>query len=298
MANPQLDQITRSLMWMLLPLMVLAGIANALPKRRSRAGARRRNGAASLQKGGWADDLVLAPWWISFGLAGAALIFLPVLLPRPMQGLALIVVFFLLAISALSALRKWKTRRMLDEQTSLASITELSPKRFEDLLGEAYRRQGYKVEEMLGGGADGGVDLVLRRDGNVTLVQAKRWRDRPVPVQIVRELYGVMHDRAVSAGKLVTTSSFTSEAVVFAKGKPIELLGSAELLHLIASVQTAKKIAATPPSLPKQYAAVNPPCPKCGSTMVMRTAKRGSTPGLQFWGCLSFPKCRGTREIG
>ncbi|WP_043319504.1 nuclease-related domain-containing protein [Microbulbifer sp. HZ11] len=35
-------------------------------------------------------------------------------------------------------------------------------------------------------------------------------------------------------------------------------------------------------------------CPKCGSKMVKRTSKRGPNAGSQFWGCSSFPKCRGT----
>jgi len=33
-------------------------------------------------------------------------------------------------------------------------------------------------------------------------------------------------------------------------------------------------------------------CPKCGSRMVLRTAKRGANAGGKFWGCSSFPKCR------
>ncbi|EPC3541863.1 NERD domain-containing protein [Aeromonas hydrophila] len=39
----------------------------------------------------------------------------------------------------------------------------------------------------------------------------------------------------------------------------------------------------------------NPPptCPRCGSTMVLRTATRGENKGNQFWGCSGFPKCRG-----
>lgn len=39
-----------------------------------------------------------------------------------------------------------------------------------------------------------------------------------------------------------------------------------------------------------------PTCPKCGSPMVLRTAKRGSSPGSQFWGCPNYPRCRGIRQ--
>lgn len=33
-------------------------------------------------------------------------------------------------------------------------------------------------------------------------------------------------------------------------------------------------------------------CPKCGSNLVLRTAKRGNNIGEQFYGCLAYPKCR------
>lgn len=163
------------------------------------------------RKASWADELVLLPWWISFGLAALAWIFLPAMLPQPMRGLSLIATMFFVAMACISALRSWKTGRMLEQQTDLQSLRELPWKRFEDLLGEAYRRQGYDVKEMLGGGADGGVDLVLSRKGAVTIVQCKRWKGKPVPVQTVRELYGVLHDRRASAAKLVATTNFSSQ---------------------------------------------------------------------------------------
>lgn len=37
-------------------------------------------------------------------------------------------------------------------------------------------------------------------------------------------------------------------------------------------------------------------CPKCGAAMVLREVKKGENAGKQFWGCVSYPKCRGVRE--
>lgn len=34
-------------------------------------------------------------------------------------------------------------------------------------------------------------------------------------------------------------------------------------------------------------------CPKCGSTMVLRKARKGQNAGNQFWGCATYPACRG-----
>jgi predicted RNA-binding Zn-ribbon protein involved in translation (DUF1610 family) len=39
--------------------------------------------------------------------------------------------------------------------------------------------------------------------------------------------------------------------------------------------------------------AVAPACPRCGASMVLRTAKTGKNAGERFWGCPQFPRCRG-----
>ena len=39
-------------------------------------------------------------------------------------------------------------------------------------------------------------------------------------------------------------------------------------------------------------------CPRCGAALVLRTAKKGTNAGKQFYGCSAFPKCRYTEQIG
>lgn len=38
-------------------------------------------------------------------------------------------------------------------------------------------------------------------------------------------------------------------------------------------------------------------CPKCGSAMVLRKAKRGANAGKEFWGCSGYPKCRVVQNV-
>lgn len=40
-----------------------------------------------------------------------------------------------------------------------------------------------------------------------------------------------------------------------------------------------------------------PCCPDCRRQMVKRIARRGAHSGSEFWGCPTFPACRGTREL-
>jgi restriction system protein len=247
------------------------------------------------RKNSWADNLVLAPWWISAALALLAYMILPAVLPAAIVngGLVILVTFALLVISAMSALRSLRSSSLFDAQTSLDSLRNLPSKRFEDVLAEAYRRQGYQVVEMLGSGADGGVDLRLRKDGQVIVVQCKRWKGKPIRVQVVRELYGVMIDQRASAAKIVATTGFTSDAVAFAEGKPIELVDSNALPRLVRDVQTSSRVTISS----NEPDHLTPMCPSCNTPMVLREARRGPHAGEKFWGCTNYPKCRGTRSL-
>jgi four helix bundle suffix protein len=40
-----------------------------------------------------------------------------------------------------------------------------------------------------------------------------------------------------------------------------------------------------------------PKCPLCGAQMALRTAKSGKNTGSQFWGCTSYPSCKGTHPV-
>ena len=58
--------------------------------------------------------------------------------------------------------------------------------------------------------------------------------------------------------------------------------------------QPAKPPSQEPLSQPvDQPASTPPPCPTCGAPMLRRKAKSGSNAGQDFWGCSTFPKCRG-----
>jgi restriction system protein len=171
---------------------------------------------------------------------------------------------------------------------------------FELLVGEAFRRMGYTVSETGGGGADGGVDLVLRKDGEKFLVQCKQWKAYKVGVTTIRELYGVMAAGGAAGGFVVTSGVFTQEAKSFAEGRNIDLIDGSELTAMIKKIQPQPQATTTTPQRTPQSssgATSDPSCPNCGSAMVKRTAKQGANAGNLFWGCSSYPKCRGIVAI-
>jgi restriction system protein len=167
----------------------------------------------------------------------------------------------------------------------------------------AFRLHGFRVAETGGGGADGGVDLVLTKGGEKFLVQCKQWKAYKVGVDTVRELYGVMAARGATGGFVVTSGTFSGDAQEFAQGRNVNLMDGARLFGLIRQAKDSLRSRSSEPTpdpsnehpIPHAPAASMPACPRCGSTMVKRTAKKGQHAGDVFWGCSTYPACRGVR---
>jgi restriction system protein len=182
--------------------------------------------------------------------------------------------------------------KLLDHQSSMETIRSMSWQEFELLVGEAFKRKGFDVRENGGGGADGGIDLILSKNGKKSIVQCKRWKTFSIGVPLIRELYGVMTAERANDCIFVSSGNYTAEARLFAEGKPIWLIDGSELLDLVSSVQVQPNISQS--NIIIQSQSVNPKCPLCGSDMVKRMAKKGANAGSEFFGCSKFPKCRGT----
>jgi len=275
------------------------------------------------------DLLIALPWYVA--LAIAAVLFLgaeslatwvvarsPLFaqLKHPGTILLKILAGICLAAGGLSALRGFYVRRRFAAQRSIDDLRALSWQQFETIVGEAFRRRGYSVLETGQGGADGGVDLVLTKAGERFLVQCKQYRASTVSVMVVREIFGVVAAQRAAGAIIVTTGKFTKDAIEFAAKQPIELIDGVKLEAMVReinqvsvppSMTDASGVPSTspppPPSRRRSSSAlssptaptaptVSPSCPKCGAEMVLRTPRAG---GDHFYGCSTFPKCRGTR---
>lgn len=195
--------------------------------------------------------------------------------------------------------RARKGRHLLETATgsqSMQAISGMSWREFEQLVAAGFRLRGYTVHDMGGQGPDGGVDLVLSKDAERYLVQCKQWRATKVGVAVVRELYGVMAAEGAAGGFVVTSGSFTEEAVAFASGRNIQLLAGSELKQLLASAKSVADSVRSSPEMdaPAKLTLV---CPRCGSEMKVRRAKKGSSAGSSFLGCSRYPACRGTLPL-
>lgn len=244
---------------------------------------------------GWCFASSTNPFTAALGKAGARGAYAPI---------AWVLLFGCWLGSLLSFLKQRRRNQLLETRTGLDSIRAMSWQAFEVLVGEAFRRQGYAVEETGLGGADGGIDLVLRKQGQIILVQCKQWRTRQVSVKVVREMFGLLAHHAANAVIVVSIGDYTADARQFIQGKPIELINGEQLLSMVRAVQTPAETIRNNSRFPKEPTASPmpaepspddaPSCPTCETTMVRRANRRTRD---AFWGCPSYPRCRGTRTI-
>lgn len=128
------------------------------------------------------------------------------------------------------------TLNVLSGLDTRPNLMDLTPTEFEGLITNTFAAMGLETRQTRPS-RDGGVDCVAWDPrpifGGKVVVQAKRYKNT-VSVSAVRDLFGTVQNEGASKGILVTTSGYGKAAYDFAKGKPLELLDGANLLHLLA----------------------------------------------------------------
>lgn len=265
---------------------------------------RRKNTPAE----GFMDTIVemasVIPWWLTLPVALVLFVFVPYGVPAEIQlqqptdaiGLVLGIFFkaffkYLLPIAlvigaVVNIFTKIKSATLfsgIKKKGAHEIVQSLTWQDFEFLLTEWFKKQGYSAELTGGGGADGGVDIKLFKDGELYLVQCKHYKAWKVSVNVVRELFGVMASENAVGGFVVTSGKFTNDAYAFAKDKNIELIDGKKLEAVLDGVEVSNQ-EETPNN--------SDTCPRCGGNLVERSGKYG-----KFVGCSNYPKCRFTKQV-
>lgn len=112
---------------------------------------------------------------------------------------------------------------------------------FERQVHALLKNMGFEAEITKASG-DGGIDIIAHSKEHITggkyIIQCKDW-SKPVGEPPVRDLFGVVTAESANKGILITTSTFTSPAINFAAGKPLELIDGAKFNQLLSKYSVA-----------------------------------------------------------
>lgn len=112
-------------------------------------------------------------------------------------------------------------------------IDNLSGEEFEKYLATIFVLLGYKVE-LTNNSGDYGADLILTKDKDITVVQAKRY-DNTVGISAIQEVIGSKKYYKASKCMVVTNNYFTSNAKELALYNNVELWNRDILIKAIVS---------------------------------------------------------------
>lgn len=178
------------------------------------------------------------------------------------------------------------TSRVSSSSTSITErLRAIDWFQFEAVAARIMELDGWAVQKSGGANPDGGADILAIRNGRKAVIQCKHWRHIDVQPKIIRELIGTRTSVQFAADEaiLFTLSNCTDAALACARENNVIIFNS----DLIAAAIERHGLERFPEL-------TNPDdkrCPKCGAAMVLRD--KVATP---FWGCSTYPRCRGTFE--
>ena len=143
-------------------------------------------------------------------------------------------------------------------------------------------------------GADGGVDIWLwsQFSDKPVIVQCKHWKKRVVGVKELREFYGVLKSHDLTYGTFATSSTFSQDALAFAKDNRINAQDGEGLLRIISGRNKEQQNSLLRAAYEGEY--WKPTCARCGVKMVLRKGRNQAN----FWGCVNYGKTKCRSIIG
>ena len=124
---------------------------------------------------------------------------------------------------------------------SKGSLERMSPRSFEKRVASRFAQDGWHAQ-VTPRSSDGGYDVSLERRGVHAIAECKKWT-RPVGVDVVRKVYGVLRSHTASKAYIVTTSRYTRGAKDFARGKrSLELVDGERLKRWLDTSQKLENV--------------------------------------------------------
>lgn len=111
----------------------------------------------------------------------------------------------------------------------------LSGTQFEKELAALFVKHGYAATLTPATG-DGGVDIVLRKDGRTTVVQCKA-HSRKVPVGVARELAASMRDFNADAAIIACLEGVTGPTRAYMQDKPMSVVALPEIIDMQSAAE-------------------------------------------------------------
>jgi restriction system protein len=147
--------------------------------------------------------------------------------------------WLVVAVVALGRLVQMVYERRRLVRSGIREIDAMDGPTFERYLGTMFRRLGHEVERVGSSRGDDGGDLVIRKGGTRTVVQARRYGGKRVGIKAVQEANAARAMYRCAEAIVVTNTAFTQQAEALALAAGIELVGREELIRALLDARAS-----------------------------------------------------------
>ena len=178
--------------------------------------------------------LLRSPWWVSFLLVAVISTVAFALLPNDFKFVGVLSSFPFAVVGTIAAWRQRSQLSSVEAEALQSAMAGMNWREFSTLLKQAFVKEGYTVTAVPP--SDGLGDFLLTRQGQTTLVCAKRWKaaawgiDNMQTLLSEKEAHGASHLMCVS---LLATPNTLKK---FATQQPVTWLSGQALWALVASI--------------------------------------------------------------
>lgn len=199
----------------------------------------------------------------------------------------IIVILFSLMLRFIISYYKKRTKYEKLINSGINIVDKMKGEEFEEFLLAHFNNLGYKGDTTAKT-KDYGADLILTKDNEKIVVQAKRWIKK-VGIEAVQQIIGAKAYYKASKCIVISNNYFTQNAVNLAKSSNVELWDRKKLLDIMSKAN-GKEILESHFIIEKiEQRHI---CQKCGADMILKNGKYG-----HFYGCSNYPKCKYTKSI-
>lgn len=180
--------------------------------------------------------------------------------------------------------KKERQRKDYYLKSGIGEVDRMKGGEFELFLLTHFEKLGYKGH-LTQATNDYGADLVLKKNNETVILQAKRYSNK-VGIKAIQEIVAAKNYFNADKLMVVTNNYFTNPAKELANSNNVELWDRIKLLEIMDQYklkENAKSI------LEKTISKME--CPCCHSNLILKNGKFGS-----FYGCSNYPKCKFTRK--
>jgi restriction system protein len=174
--------------------------------------------------------LLRNPWWISFLIAGAISAICAALLPKDLVLLGAMGTLPFLVTGSVALKRQWNEPSAAQTRAEFARVSSLSWRDFSAELVTKFEKQGFLVERLTEavakkqGTGEGGADFRLSKQGQSTVVAAKRYKAATHGVEALQALVAQKDALGADRAIYVCLGRLSEQAEKFAKDQGVQLM--------------------------------------------------------------------------